>query len=185
MKIVDTLWTEHNAVQLVLAQARRAAAETERGVPVPADIFADVQEFFAIFVDRCHHGKEEAEIFPRLAAGSTAALIQRMEADHATGRRLAAAYADAVRAYRPGDAATGQRLAEAVRAYAAFLSDHIDLETQELFPAIEQQLADQDHAIAEAFEGIEINRIGPGTHERLHGMIDSLGPRIAPWMPKG
>lgn len=31
----------------------------------------------------------------------------------------------------------------------------------------------------------EIEEIGEGTHERLHGMIDALPVRIAPWIVAG
>jgi hypothetical protein len=30
-------------------------------VPVPVDVFRDIQEFFDVFEDRCHHAKEESE----------------------------------------------------------------------------------------------------------------------------
>jgi hemerythrin-like domain-containing protein len=151
---------------------------------VPRDFFADVQEFFAIFVDKCHHGKEEAELFPRLTSERGRALVERLEAEHVTGRRLAGAYASAVQAYQPGVADSGARLAAATEAYAAFLRAHIAVETDELFAATEL-LAEQDQELVDAFERIEEERIGPGTHERLHGMIDGLGGRIDPWLAVG
>jgi hemerythrin-like domain-containing protein len=181
---VRVLRAEHDAIRAVLAQLEAAVAAAERGVAVPRDLFTDVQEFFTIFVDRCHHGKEEAEVFPRLAT-QAGALVQRLEADHATGRQLAAAYADAVQAYTPGDPAAGRRLAAAARAYAAHLTDHIDRETAALLPAIEQTLAADDHALAAAFERIEVERIGAGTHERLHAMIETLPHRIARALGQG
>jgi hemerythrin-like domain-containing protein len=181
MQTIETLRDEHEGVLAVLGQLERAVGAAERGAPVPSDVFADIQEFFAVFVDRCHHSKEESELFPRLVAGGSSDIVHRLESEHVTGRSLAKDYADAVGAYRPGDAASGGRLAAAARAYADLLRRHIDLETQELFPATEALAAD-DHAIAEGFERIEEERIGPGTHERLHGMIAGLGGRIDPWI---
>ena len=148
---------------------------------MPATIFQDVQEFLTIFVDRCHHGKEEAEIFPRLQQDH-AALVERLEAEHATGRQLALAFTQAVQTYLPGEAAAGASLATASRAYVAFLRRHIDQETQELFPVVEQVLGSEDQQMVAAFERIEVERIGPGTHERLHGMIDGLAGRVAPFL---
>ena len=180
MKTIDTLEDEHNGVLFVLDQLERAVSAAEGGAAVPADVFADVQEFFAVFVDRCHHGKEEAELFPRLTSEPARALVDALEAEHVVGRRLAGAYAEAARAYRPGDVDTGRRLAFAAREYSAFLRAHIDLETRELFPATEA-LADQDDELYDAFERVEVERIGPGVHERLHGMIEALPARIDPW----
>lgn len=180
MKTIDTLRDEHNGVLFVLEQLERAVSAAERGSPVPKDVFADVQEFFAVFVDRCHHGKEETELFPRLTAAPGRALVERLEADHATGRELAGAYATAVQAYRPGLTESGAHLAAAAREYAAFLRTHIVLETDELFRAVEA-LVEQDQEVFDAFERVEEDRIGPGTHERLHAMIGGLGGRIDPW----
>lgn len=181
MNTVALLRAEHAAILQVLDQLEQAAAAAAQGIAAPADIFQDIQEFLTIFVDRCHHGKEEAEVFPRLQPGH-AALIERLEAEHATGRQLALAFAQAVQTYLPGTAATGASLAASAHAYAAFLRRHIDQETQELFPAVERALEPQDQQMVAAFERIETERIGSGTHERLHGMIDGLPGRIAPWL---
>jgi hemerythrin-like domain-containing protein len=182
MQTTHTLQDEHNGVLLVLDQLERAVAAAERGGQVPADIFRDIQEFFVVFVDQCHHGKEETELFPQLEAHGSSAIARRLEDEHAVGRRLAAAYGEALGAYTPGQIATGTRLAGAARAYADFLRAHIELETRELFPAVEEKLATFDQALVDAFERIELERIGAGTHERLHSMIEGLSTRIDPYV---
>ena len=182
MQTTETLQAEHNGVLLVLDQLERAVAAAERSEKVPADIFRDIQEFFVIFVDKCHHGKEEAELFPQLEAHGSGEIARQLEEEHAAGRRLAAAYGEAVDTYVPGESSTGARLAVAARAYAEFLRGHIDRETRELFPAIDQKLGTYDDALVEAFERIEVERIGAGTHERLHGMIEGLPTRIDPYV---
>jgi hemerythrin-like domain-containing protein len=182
MQTTETLRAEHEGVLVVLEQLERAVAAAERGALVPGDIFRDVQEFFTVFVDRCHHGKEETELFPQLATRGSGALVERLEGDHALGRQLAAGYGQAVDAYTPGDPAAAAQLAATARHYAAFLREHIDLETRQLLPAVESTLADHDQALNEAFERIEVERIGAGTHERLHEMIEGLGQRIDPYV---
>lgn len=181
MDTVALLSAEHAAILQVLEQGEQAASAAEQGIPVPANIFQDIQEFLTIFVDRCHHGKEETELFPRLQS-SHATLIARLEAEHATGRQLALAYAQAVQSYQPGNATTGTTLATAARAYADFLRQHIDQETERLLPVVEQALEAEDQHLMTAFERIEVERIGAGTHERLHGMIEGLPGRIAPFL---
>lgn len=181
MNTVDILRAEHAAILQVLDQLEQAATASERGVPVPVDIYQDVEEFFTVFVDRCHHGKEEAEVFPRLQQDH-AALVERLEAEHATGRQLALAFNQAIQGYLPEKPGTGAVFATAARAYAAFLRRHIDQETQELFPVVEQELGPEDQQLVAAFERIEVERIGQGTHEQLHGMIDGLAGRIAPFL---
>lgn len=184
MRAVEVLRDEHNAALTVLGLVEAAATAAEQGQPVPADIFADVQAFLTTFIDECHHHKEETAVFPRLlAAEGGRELVQQLEADHDRGRRLTEEFVAAVAEYRPGDAATGARLAAATRDYAAVLRAHIDAETNLLYPVMERELAHADGAIVDAFDRIELEEIGEGTHEQLHGMIDSLPGRIAPWRP--
>ena len=178
MQTLETLAAEHSAVLAVLAELERAATAAADGARVPADVFTDVREFFAVFVDRCHHGKEETELFPRLEHGSAGPLVRRLEQEHEQGRRLAAEYAATVDAYVPGDAESGARLERAALAYGDLLREHIATETGELFPAVEEALDADDEALVEAFERLEVERIGAGTHERLHGMIALLPGRV-------
>jgi hemerythrin-like domain-containing protein len=182
MQAVETLKAEHDAVLVVLDNLDRGVGAAAGGSPVPADIFADIQEFFAIFVERCHTGKEEAAVFPRLDTDRDATVVADLEREHRTGRGFAAAYAAAVRAYVPGDVASAQRLEGAAQRYAARLRAHIEHENRDLFPAIERDLAADDARLVSAFDRIEAEQIGEGTHERLHGMIDSLPARLAPWL---
>jgi hemerythrin-like domain-containing protein len=179
MESTKTLQSEHNAVLCVLDQLERAAIAAVEGQPVPKDVFTDIEEFFRVFVDRCHHAKEETVLFPRLA-GSHLAL--QLEEEHAETRELAQAYAAAVRAYVPGNRASGSALHESAAHYAAALAAHIAKENAELLPAVEAALSTEDRELAEAFERIETERIGAGTHERLHGMIATLAGRIEPFL---
>lgn len=178
MRTVDDLRTEHHIVLEVLDLLERAVSAAERGALVPAEVFTDIQEFFTTFVDRCHHGKEEAEVLPRLKAGANADLAQRLEEEHSTGRRLAGTYAEAVEYYVPGEAETSTKLADAARAYSALLREHIEFETKELFPVMDSELSPQDAVMFEGFEHIEEERIGPGMHEQLHAMVEGLEARL-------
>src|SRR3989304_1422677 len=57
---------EHDAILRMLEVAEAVARQLDRGENVPADTLAGLLEFFRLFADRCHHGKEEDLLFPLL-----------------------------------------------------------------------------------------------------------------------
>lgn len=183
MQATQILLDEHDATLVVLDELERAVSAAERGAPVPKSIFADIEEFFTIFVDRCHHGKEEAMVFERLDGISSAEpVLEHLAADHRTGRMLSSCFREAVGRYVPGDLDSARALADTSRAYDVMLRQHICDENAELFAAMEASLKADDEQLVEEFDRWEHEQIGEGTHERLHGMIDSLPGRIDRWV---
>jgi hemerythrin-like domain-containing protein len=178
MQTRDSLRAGHDGVRLVLDQLERAVTAAEAEAAIPAAMLCNIGVFFRVFNDRCHHRKEETTVLPVLSAAGEP-LVAQLEQEHAQGRSLAQAYAAAVEGYQPSDRGTVHDVTAAARAYAALLRTHIARETAALLPLLHETLSqDRDAALAQAFEEIEERRIGPGTHERLHQMIASLGPWI-------
>jgi hemerythrin-like domain-containing protein len=181
MQTIDILSAEHNATLHVLTLLEQAATAAAAGQPVPKDVFTDFQGFITIFVDRCHHGKEETVIFPRLAKRTAPPVLQELASEHVQHRTYAIVFASAVYAYVPGDSATGATLAIAAHRYAALLCQHIERETSQLFPLLQQFLSEDDTQLAALFDRFEEEQIGLGTHEQLHRMIEAFPKRLAPW----
>jgi len=64
------------------------------------------------------------------------------------------------------------RFVENARNYSALLSNHINKENSVLFPLAERLLPpEKRNEMFEAFERIEEDRIGAGTHEELHKLL--------------
>lgn len=175
---LGVLRDEHAGTRAVLAQLERAAAALERGAPVPVAVFRDIQEFLAVFLNRCHVGKEEAVLFPRLVGRGHDALLELLDAEHGEGQDLEAAYAAAVEAYAADEPATMRRLAAMARAYAAFLREHIAREDALLFPLVATALTGADPALLAAFARLERDEVGPGRHERMHRLAGGLAARL-------
>ena len=179
---VSILLNEHHAVEAVLGYQDRALTALEDGKAVASDIFRDLTEFFTLFVGRCHHGKEEALLFPIVRRDSArAGEVTALEGEHGQGATLVLAYERAATAYAERGLDAARPLIAAGRAYAAFLRAHIEREnaTLQAWQRTEGDSA-QDEIVA-AFERYEEDVMGHGTHERLHRMIDTLGPRVAAW----
>jgi hemerythrin-like domain-containing protein len=180
MTSANILLHEHQAVLTVLARQDMAIAALERGVAVDPSIFADLEQFFSLFVGKCHHGKEEQLVFPVLRrSAALVSDIDKLEAEHIEGAALIEAYGAARKAYAEQGMAAAGELAAAARTYSDFLSNHIVVENERVLErASGITTANEEAALVAAFDRFEEDVMGKGTHERLHAMIDTLGPRL-------
>lgn len=173
---------EHEAILRMLDVTEEVARQLDARRPVSPETLFELLEFFRLFADRCHHGKEEDLLFPLLrrkglppAGGPVAVMLY----EHEQGRALIREMLEAAEAFRGGAAEGGGRWADAARNYAALLREHIAKENNILFVMAENLMtpAEQDE-LAAAFEKAEAEKMGAGTHERLHALMDKLAAEI-------
>lgn len=150
--------------------------ERQETVP-PADLEAMI-EFLSVFVDRCHHSKEEEYLFPALEEAGLPRPghpVETLLSEHATGRKLIATLRESLIRLQSGDAKAAQVFAETVSQYMDLLELHIEKERTVLFPLAEKHLdLRQDAELLAAFEKLETERIGPGRHEAFHKLLKRL-----------
>jgi hemerythrin-like domain-containing protein len=98
-----------------------------------------------------------------------------MLAEHDEGRALVKQMAEAAEAYQAGKTEAASRWAAAAQGYCELLRGHIDKENNVLFVMAERMLTPAEQKeLAEDFEKIEVEKMGAGTHERLHAMMDKM-----------
>lgn len=178
MTATDILRNEHDAILKMLELTSEIGEQIEAGEHIEAQVLRDLLEFFQVFADRCHHGKEEDVLFPLLEkrglprAGGP---IGVMLSEHVQGRELIHEMSESAMAYARNEPRAGARWAAVARAYSILLRNHIDKENHILFHIADQILnvADQ-RTVLEAFENLEVEKIGAGTHERLHASMERL-----------
>jgi hemerythrin-like domain-containing protein len=178
----ETLRHEHEAILKMLTATEEVARRIDSGKAVNPEILSGLLEFLQLFADRCHHGKEEEHLFPKLEQkgfAHNAGPIAVMLKEHNHGRELISKMAAAAEAYAHGNKEAGKRWAEAARAYAGLLRAHIQKENQVLFVMAEQALSSEEQEeLSQAFEEVELEKLGAGTHERLHALMDELYQEI-------
>ncbi len=179
MNPIEDLREEHDAVRLTLRILDKIVFETSKAgrVPRPGDI-DQLLEFFSVFVDTCHHGKEEELLFPAMEAVGVSrdgGPIGVMLKEHEKGRGHVKAMRAALN--RSHDETTGavDDLIRHARAYIELLEQHIQKENRVLFPmAIRHLSVAKLNELNDGFEKIETDKIGAGRHEAFHRMLDSL-----------
>jgi hemerythrin-like domain-containing protein len=170
--------TEHRAIERMLAIMEAAARRLERGEPVRAGLFREAVDFVRNFADRCHHGKEEENFFPRLEERGVprqGGPLAVMLAEHDQGRAYVGAIADAIGAYQGGDQSAARTIASNALGYVGLLRQHIMKEDNVLFPMADRVLSPADQQdLTQKFQQVETEIMGPGVHERYHQLLDDL-----------
>jgi len=182
MRPTEILSAEHRVIEQVLDCVEKIAEGAERRGALDAEAATASIRFLKTFADRCHHGKEEGQLFPAIGergiptrVGPVAVMLD----EHELGRREIAAMESAVQSVRGNDPkALGLYVAHA-RAYVELLREHILKEDNILFPMAEAALSDEDRArVLAAFEKVESEDLGHGMHEDMLVVADWLAERF-------
>lgn len=181
MRPTDILMNEHRVIEQVLHCLERIVEESERTGRLDKASATDAVAFFRGFADRCHHGKEEAQLFPMMEArgfprngGPTGVML----AEHEQGRLCVRGMDAQIESASGGDAAAIARFGQHARAFIAMLRDHIRKEDECLFAMANHALSEADQqTLLEAFERVEAEEMGLGTHERFLRVADDLAAR--------
>jgi len=179
----QVLRSEHDAILRMLDVADESARRLDAGENVLPSVLNGLLEFLRLFADRCHHGKEEDLLFPLLEKKGLprhGGPIGVMLHEHDLGRKLIAEMAAAAEAFTAGDATAGARWAQPARHYSALLREHIQKENNILFVMAERMLSDaEQQELKRSFDRVEVEKMGAGTHERLHALMDQLCTTMA------
>ncbi len=185
MQATQVLRDEHEGILAMLAVVEAAAIRVRDGKSVPANLFTDAAGFFHNFADKCHHNKEEAQLFPALVEHGIpeeGGPVGVMLAEHEQGRELIRGLSAAADRYASGDQAAVPALVSNALGYAELLRAHIAKENTVLFVMADQVLTDQEQdSLYQAFDAIEKNEMGPGVHERYHAMIGEYQKLAKEW----
>lgn len=176
MKSIEVLMHEHRLIEQGLKVLENIAYRLERGEDIPSDKLSALLDFFRVFADQCHHGKEEGMLFPELekkGIPKEGGPIEVMLIEHEEGRSFQKQMREA--AVNLEELEAKRKLVQAARGYIELLRQHIWKEDNVLFKMAEQVLSEtEDEQLTKLFERQEIEEIGEGVHERYHQLVHEL-----------
>ena len=175
--------SEHRVIEQVLACLEKIVEQARQNGRLEKQPAEDAVAFFRNFADRCHHGKEEAHLFPALEAqgfpregGPTGVMLH----EHEQGRACVRGMAESLEAAAAGDPAALERFAANAGEYVSLLRDHIYKEDHILFALADRVLsADDQQRLLDGFGKVEAEEMGAGTHERYHALAHELIGEVA------
>jgi hemerythrin-like domain-containing protein len=178
MTATEVLRHEHQIILKVLDAVRREAQAIADTGKIKADRLDKILDFFRVFVDRCHHGKEEEYLFPKMQERGLPAdkgPIPVMLHEHAGGRNTVKAISEALARAQQGDSQAIAAVAANLAILDEHLRGHIDKENEVLFPMADQVFTPEDQQVlVAAFEKHEAEEIGAGVHEKYHRLAHEL-----------
>jgi len=177
MKATQQLRDEHEGLKIMLSILEQVCQQLEAVGSLNKEHFEGILEFLKVFVDKCHHGKEEELLFPALVDvgvpkdGPIAVMLH----EHEMGRHYVKSMSEAYATYRAGDESSSKDIRQNAHGYILLLKDHIEKENTVLFVMADSLLSEKRQGeLFDGFEKIEVERIGVGKHEEFHGLLKKL-----------
>jgi hemerythrin-like domain-containing protein len=180
----DVLRKEHEIIRKMADAAKEDAKKIQKHGEVDSKRIAKFHDFFTNFADRCHHAKEEDELFPVLREMKVdPVVIDLLVKQHEEGRILLAGIEGILKKPAEGGGEPDtQALGRYIYEYAQLMDRHISLENEYLWPQAAERLDDsQKEDIAKAFHKIETEDLGKGFHQKYHALaMELLGKESQP-----
>ena len=178
MTIIEELKAEHQAILLTIRILDQITSKLENGQAVDSRHLDQILEFLQVFVDKCHHAKEEKVLFPAMEEAGIqqeGGPIGVMLYEHEQGRSFVLGLKIGVEGYRVGRVDAIAEIIENAQKYGRLLVEHIDKENNVLYVMAERVLsADKMSEMAKSFLRIEELEIGPNKHEEFHASLHAL-----------
>ncbi len=175
MKLIGPLMSEHRLIERFVAvldrETREAgAAKKWASANLPATV-----DFFRVYADRTHHGKEEDILFRKLGDKPIVPELRRtlteLVAQHNSARKNVTLLAEARSALAQGGQVSWEELTHSIRFLVAFYPAHIIQEERDLFyPALEYFSTPEQDAMLAEFAEFDRKLI----HERYEKTVEEL-----------
>lgn len=175
---VEDLRDEHSEITIMLDILEKVCELLDAGENVDHEHLEKLHDFMVVFVDQCHHTKEEELLFPTLESidgDESKKLIDILLSEHETGRKYTKIIGEAISDNENRDPQNRAKIVKYGRYYIRLLVQHIDKENNILFTLAEKKLSgEQNQELFEEFEIVEKEKIGLGKHEQLHEILHQL-----------
>mgnify|MGYP005836718843 CR=1 FL=1 len=173
----QVLKAEHEVILRVLGVLNKLVDRYNAGQGFEAAAFGKCVEFFRLFADACHHGKEEDLLFPKLEARGiprNGGPIGVMLHEHMLGRQIVKRMAAALEAPK-SDKEAPAKCVQAAREFMGLLSQHIYKEDNILFVMGDRAMNDADQAeLGASFCHVQCQKFQGKTREQLQALAGEL-----------
>jgi hemerythrin-like domain-containing protein len=147
MIATQVMKVEHRTIIIVVKTLGNLALAIEKGQRADVALLKMVVEFFRVYADKLHHGKEEALFFPMLVKRGVplqGCSISDLIQEHVMGRALVGALEEGITCYEQGKSGAQDSLVQTLRKIADLYQNHIRKENSMVFPMADKILIEAD-----------------------------------------
>lgn len=184
MGLKDTLREEHGGMMKMLVVLQKFSAKFMDLEDEEARELEALIEFFEIYVDRIHHGKEERHLFPALSLARISnidSLVRSLIDDHSQAREHMQQLRSHAADMRSPEAGDCNGFGVAVQRYVELVRKHIRKENSELLPLIEDRLSEVERLqISRQFQDLEEAGLGSSLPETFLARVRTLNEKYLP-----
>ncbi|MEN6622843.1 MAG: hemerythrin domain-containing protein [Smithella sp.] len=170
----EDLINEHEEILSGLEILKKASEPVRTNKEAPLKDLIEIVQFLRLFVDKCHHGKEEELLFPAMEKAGIPkenGPIGQMLLEHEQGRQ----YMEAIDKTITEKGILQEAFIKNADEYIYLLRNHIEKENVILFPMGDKLIPQERQAkLLEEFEAYEQQVMGLNTHQKLHDMLHKL-----------
>jgi hemerythrin-like domain-containing protein len=179
---IRILREEHDNILRGLEVLEACSEKLKNGQKVTPATLEGLIEFFRLYADKTHHGKEEDLLFPAMIEhgfSRDAGPIHCMLSDHEYNRALTKQMITAAAEYRGGDKSAGLKFAGAAEEYVRALREHIQKENLVLFVMAENTLPVEDEPeLLARFHQVDREKIGVAEITRLMTILEKASQEV-------
>ena len=157
MQPIGPLMHEHRLIERMVDLIRKQAESIQRGGEPDSRFIADAVDFFRVYADRCHHGKEEELLFKELLNKEITidllAIMKELIQEHKQGRLMVGSLYQANQSHmKQSDDLV--LVMDLLKKLSSFYPKHIEKEDKHFFfPVMEYfTRAEMDHMLKKFYE---------------------------------
>ncbi|MFA5008160.1 MAG: hemerythrin domain-containing protein [Candidatus Omnitrophota bacterium] len=178
MKATERLKEEHENIKLMANILNKICDKLQYRRELNQEHFSKIIEFLEVFVEKCHHGKEENFLLPAMLEagvpqdkGPAAFVIMEHKGLHRYFKDIDEAFAR----LKNGDSKMSEQISENLKKYIMLLGQHIDKENNSFFPLVNSLLSEaKQKDLAEDFEIFEMEYISAEKYKELCALSHHL-----------
>jgi hemerythrin-like domain-containing protein len=180
MKPIGPLMWEHRLIERMVGLLGKELERATGRDGVSTGFIEAAVDFFRVYADRTHHGKEEEILFKTLAgkqlSGEHRKIMNELIAEHQQAREMVGGLDRAGAAYQRGDAGALGEITAALRGLVTLYPKHIEKEDKHFFfPILDYLTEGEQDVMLQQYWEFDRGMI----HEKYRAVVEGLeGERI-------